>query len=106
MQVLSVLSKVDDWQFDAFKLSEVSNNRPLSMLSFVLFKRSGEFVCLPKQEEPGAQCMAYQHCCAWRALKWAQAGGRDWDKRSTLDHIVVFELSAKADIRWAKEQVS
>mmetsp|Transcript_25460 Transcript_25460/g.55342 ORF Transcript_25460/g.55342 Transcript_25460/m.55342 type:complete len:787 (-) Transcript_25460:1267-3627(-) len=38
-QVLDVLAKVDDWQFDAFKLSEVSNGRPLSMLSFALLKR-------------------------------------------------------------------
>ncbi|KAL6760116.1 3',5'-cyclic-nucleotide phosphodiesterase [Haematococcus lacustris] len=38
-EVLSVLAKVDDWQFDAFKLSEVSGGRPLSLLSFALFKR-------------------------------------------------------------------
>ncbi|KAF5830629.1 hypothetical protein DUNSADRAFT_14253 [Dunaliella salina] len=38
-KMLSVLAKVDDWQFDAFELNEVSNGRPLSMLSFALFKR-------------------------------------------------------------------
>uniref|UniRef100_A0A7S0RAQ3 Phosphodiesterase n=1 Tax=Chlamydomonas leiostraca TaxID=1034604 RepID=A0A7S0RAQ3_9CHLO len=38
-EVVGVLAKVDDWQFDAFKLNEVSNGRPLSMLSFALFKR-------------------------------------------------------------------
>ena len=38
-QLNAVLSHVDDWQFDAFKLSECSHGRPLSMLSFVLFKR-------------------------------------------------------------------
>lgn len=38
-QVVGVLARVDDWQFDAFKLNEVSNGRPLSMLSFALFKR-------------------------------------------------------------------
>ena len=39
-QLLQVLSKVDDWQFDAFKLYEVSQGRPLSLLSFALLKRS------------------------------------------------------------------
>jgi len=38
-QVVDILSKVDDWQFDAFKLNEVSGGRPLSYLSFALFKR-------------------------------------------------------------------
>ncbi len=38
-QVLEVLAKVDDWQFDAFKLSEVSGGRPLSLLSYALLKR-------------------------------------------------------------------
>ena len=40
VQVLNVLARVDDWQFDAFHLSEVSNGRPLSLLSFALLKRS------------------------------------------------------------------
>lgn len=40
MQLMSVLARVDDWQFDAFKLEEVTNGRPLSVLSYVLFKRS------------------------------------------------------------------
>lgn len=30
---------MDDWQFDAFKLNEVSGGRPLSLLAFSLFKR-------------------------------------------------------------------
>ncbi len=38
-QVMDVLSKVDDWQFDAFKLNEVSGGRPLSLLSYALLKR-------------------------------------------------------------------
>jgi cAMP-specific phosphodiesterase 4/calcium/calmodulin-dependent 3',5'-cyclic nucleotide phosphodiesterase len=32
-------AQVDDWQFDAFRLSEVSGGRPLSLLSFALLKR-------------------------------------------------------------------
>lgn len=38
-QVTAMLGKVDSWQFNAFNLSEVSGGRPLSMLSFFLFKR-------------------------------------------------------------------
>lgn len=38
LAVLSCL-QVDDWQFDAFKLSEVTDGRPLSLLSFALLKR-------------------------------------------------------------------
>lgn len=34
-----MLAKVDDWQFDAFKLNEVSGGRPLSLLSYALLKR-------------------------------------------------------------------
>ena len=34
-----MLGKVDSWQFNAFSLHEVSGGRPLSMLSFFLFKR-------------------------------------------------------------------
>lgn len=37
--MMEVLAKVDDWQFDAFKLNEVSGGRPLSLLAFALFKR-------------------------------------------------------------------
>jgi hypothetical protein len=39
LQMEEVLSKVDDWQFDAFRLGEVSNGRPLSLLGFALLKR-------------------------------------------------------------------
>lgn len=38
-EVEAVLAKVDDWQFDAFRLAEVSNGRPLSLLGFALLKR-------------------------------------------------------------------
>ena len=39
VQVTAMLGKVDSWQFNAFSLHEVSGGRPLSMLSFFLFKR-------------------------------------------------------------------
>ena len=38
--MLTILSKVDDWQFDSFALERVSNGRPLSLLAFALFKRT------------------------------------------------------------------
>ena len=41
MQLLVVLSMVDEWGFDSFSLSDVSAGRPLSTLAFALFKRSG-----------------------------------------------------------------
>lgn len=40
-QLASVLSLVDDWQFDTFELSRVCNGRPLSCLGFYLMKRMG-----------------------------------------------------------------
>ncbi len=40
-QVLTVLQRIDDWQFDAFKLNEVSGGRPLSLLSYALMKHNG-----------------------------------------------------------------
>eukprot|EP00798_Chlamydomonas_sp_ICE-L_P002633 gene2633-5006_t len=39
--LLTVLEQADGWMFDPFKLHAVSNGRPLSVLSFALFKRSG-----------------------------------------------------------------
>lgn len=38
-QLMEVLSKLNDWQFDAFKLDAVAHGRPLSMLGFALLKR-------------------------------------------------------------------
>ena len=35
-----MLAGVDDWQFDAFRLEEVSGGRPLSCLAFFLMKRT------------------------------------------------------------------
>ncbi|GAX77145.1 hypothetical protein CEUSTIGMA_g4591.t1 [Chlamydomonas eustigma] len=40
-QVLRVLSKIDDWQFDAFELNEVTEGWPLSTLGFAIFNRCG-----------------------------------------------------------------
>ena len=38
-QVLLVLAKVDDWQFDTFELEEASGGWPLSTLTFALFTK-------------------------------------------------------------------
>ncbi len=38
---MRVLARVNDWQFDAFQLADVTGGRPLTALSFVLFKQSG-----------------------------------------------------------------
>jgi hypothetical protein len=39
LQVTTMLSEVDSWQFDAFKLMDVTGGRPLSVLAYHLFKR-------------------------------------------------------------------
>jgi hypothetical protein len=41
LQLDAVLARVDEWQFDAFKLAAAADNRPLSVLAFYLLKRSG-----------------------------------------------------------------
>ena len=41
VQVMSVLSGIDEWHFDIFKLDEVSEGRPLSMLSFAIMMKAG-----------------------------------------------------------------
>ena len=38
-QIMTKLERADSWQFNSFKLNEVSGGRPLSVLSFFLFKR-------------------------------------------------------------------
>ena len=38
-QVLAVLGNIDSWQFDAFKLDEVSYGCPLSMVAFAIMKK-------------------------------------------------------------------
>lgn len=38
-EVSQILSKVDEWQFDAFRLADASGGRPLSTLSYYLFRR-------------------------------------------------------------------
>ena len=37
--MVEVLSKVDEWTFDSFKLSEATQGRPLSTLAFYLVQR-------------------------------------------------------------------
>ena len=41
VQVLHVLSQVDEWAFDSFELARVTEGRPLSTLGFALIRRSG-----------------------------------------------------------------
>jgi hypothetical protein len=41
MQLHAVLQTADDWKFDAFRLREASNGRPLSVLSYWLLHTSG-----------------------------------------------------------------
>ena len=40
LQVLTALSKVDDWQFDMFALERATSGRPLSLLAFALIQRA------------------------------------------------------------------
>ena len=37
-QVLAVLGCIDDWQFDIFRLNEVSNGCPLSLVAFAIMR--------------------------------------------------------------------
>ena len=39
LQVLSVLAKINDWQFDSFELDEVSGGWPLSTLTFAILTK-------------------------------------------------------------------
>jgi hypothetical protein len=38
-QLSAVLAHISDWQFNSFELAEASYGRPLSLLSFYLFKQ-------------------------------------------------------------------
>ena len=38
-QVLSVLAKINSWQFDSFELDEVSGGWPLSTLTFAILTK-------------------------------------------------------------------
>ena len=40
-QVISALSRVDEWTYDMFELNLVTGGQPLSTLAFALFKSSG-----------------------------------------------------------------
>ncbi len=50
LQVLAVLSHIDDWAFDSFELASVTEGRPLTTLAFTLIKRSGIMDCLKLDE--------------------------------------------------------
>ena len=50
LQVMAVLSGIDAWTFDSFKLDEVTGHRPLSTLGFALMKREGIIDCLGLNE--------------------------------------------------------
>ena len=50
LQVMAVLSGIDAWTFDSFKLDEVTGHRPLSTLGFALMKREGIVDCLGLNE--------------------------------------------------------
>jgi hypothetical protein len=54
---LEILSRVEDWTFDSFKLSEATSGRPLSTLAFFLFKRSGIVSLLDLPEHKLATCL-------------------------------------------------
>ena len=39
LQVLLILAKINDWQFDSFELDEVSGGWPLSTLTFAILTK-------------------------------------------------------------------
>lgn len=43
LQLLMLLSKVDEWQFDMFALEEATFSHSLSVLGFALIKRTDVF---------------------------------------------------------------
>ena len=57
-QVLSALSRLDEWTYDMFELNLVSGGRPLSTLAFALFKRSGIVSLLMLDEPKLARCVS------------------------------------------------
>ena len=71
-QVLSALSRVDEWTYDMFELNLVSGGRPLSTLAFALFKRSGIVDLLMLDEPKLARWAAVE---GGRERKGARRGG-------------------------------
>merc|ERR1712216_261201 len=49
--LLTQLANADGWEFNAFKLSEASCGRPLSVLSFALLKRTDAFATFGLDED-------------------------------------------------------
>ncbi len=60
MQLASCFGQVDEWVFDAFRLDEASDGRPLSCLAFYLFKKL-ELVSKLRLEE--AKLAKYDALC-------------------------------------------
>jgi len=54
--LLLVPPQVDNWQFDAFELDEVTQGRPLSTLAFALFKRYSLTAKYSIDEDKLARC--------------------------------------------------
>ena len=54
---MEVLSKVDEWTFDSFKLSVATKGKPLSTLAFFLFKRYDVVKVLELPEAKLARCV-------------------------------------------------
>ena len=75
LQLLLALSSVDEWSYDAFCLEEASGGRPLSALSFALFKRSGIVSCLKLNESKLARSV-HEHLCIYRDGSAMQEGGQ------------------------------
>ena len=57
LQVNRCLSAMDEWTFDMFELSEVTNSRPLSTLSYALLHRLGIVAGLRLNEQKLARCV-------------------------------------------------
>ena len=57
-QVQRVLATCDEWQFDAFRLADVTQGHPLSALAFYLIHRQGLIVSLKLDAVALARCAA------------------------------------------------
>ena len=73
LQLLSALSSVDEWSYDAFRLEAASGGRPLSALSFALFKRSGIASCLQLNESKLARSV-HGHFCMGKEAHCGNVG--------------------------------
>ncbi|GAX78430.1 hypothetical protein CEUSTIGMA_g5871.t1 [Chlamydomonas eustigma] len=81
-KMLTVLGKVEGWQFDSFELDNVSSCMPLSMLGFYLFKKMRLLRSFHLDETKLARSlpMSFQHpqrCCPISRQTWQC--GRMWN---------------------------